>query len=171
MSDERKSWRDRDAAKDRSNHRDGPAGGNRPPKKESQAYRAYKSELNKIFEGGGLPEHLKDQLGETELGKRSAAEKTAREALMAELKPRKFLKAFRAYRADFGFPTDNDLLGRLLDTDDDELVLETMETIERLHSEGALKRAAALKARIKSALIAIDEPEVHEKGKALLELL
>ena len=136
MSDERKSWRDRDAAKDRSNHRDGPAGGNRPPKKESQAYRAYKSELNKIFEGGGLPEHLKDQLGETELGKRSAAEKTAREALMAELKPRKFLKAFRAYRADFGFPTDNDLLGRLLDTDDDELVLETMETIERLHSEG-----------------------------------
>ena len=75
MSDERKSWRDRDAAKDRSNHRDGPAGGNRPPKKESQAYRAYKSELNKIFEGGGLPEHLKDQLGETELGKRSAAEK------------------------------------------------------------------------------------------------
>ena len=171
MSDERKSWRDRDAAKDRSNHRDGPAGGNRPPKKESQAYRAYKSELNKIFEGGGLPEHLKDQLGETELGKRSAAEKSAREALMAELKPRKFLKAFRAYRADFGFPTDNDLLGRLLDTDDDELVLETMETIERLHSEGTLKRAAALKARIKSALIAIDEPEVHEKGKALLELL
>jgi len=170
VSDERKSWRDRDASKDRSRHRDGPSGG-RAPKTESQAYRAYKSELNKIFEGGGLPEHLKDQLGETELGKRSAEEKSARDALMNELKPRKFLKAFRSYRADFGFPADNDLLGRLLDTDDDELVLETMEQIQKLHSEGSLKRAAALKARIKSALIAIDEPDVQKLGKALLEIL
>ena len=55
MSDERKSWRDRDAAKDRSNHRDGPAGGNRPPKKESQAYRAYKSELNKFLKVADYP--------------------------------------------------------------------------------------------------------------------
>lgn len=171
MSDERKSWRERDASKDRSKHRDGPAQGGRPAKKESQAYRAYKSELNKIFEGGGLPEHLKEQLGETELGKKSAQEKAARDALMAELKPRKFLKAFRAYRADFGFPSDNDLLGRLLDTDDEELVLETMEHIETLHGEGSLKRASALKARIKSALIAIDDPEVQSKGKSLLDLL
>ena len=171
MSDDRKSWRERDNAKDRSSHRDGPGAGGRAPKRESQAYRAYKSELNKIFEGGGLPEHLKEQLGETELGKRSAAEKEARESLLAEFKPRKFLKAFRSYRADFGFPSDGDLLGRLLDTDDDELVLETMEHIESLHAEGELKRASALKARIKSALIALDDPEVHAKGKALLEVL
>ena len=72
---------------------------------------------------------------------------------------------------DFGFPSDGDLLGRLLDTDDDELVLETMEHIESLHAEGELKRASALKARIKSALIALDDPEVHAKGKALLDVL
>ena len=84
---------------------------------------------------------------------------------------RKLRKAFKAYRAEYGFPEEPALLNKLLESDDEDLLIETMETVERLFDAGELKAGSALKARIKSAMILVDAPEVQNLGNSLLKKL
>lgn len=125
MSDERpkKSWREIDRARESGSRRDEKRGGGGVSDERSAAYRAYKSQLDKLFDGG-------------------------------------------AKAADTG--ADEDAIARQLDSSDEAVVSDGLAALERLLSEGKPKRAAALKARLKSVQTTIDEPKIRERARALL---
>lgn len=123
--DRRRSWRELDRQRDRS----GDGGGRRDPDaagrrraESSGAYGAYKAQLDKMFApgGGGLPEHLKAQLGP--VSEESAARQQAR----------------RAFEDD---PTDAHLAAHLaagFELPEDARFL--MRTLDVLREESSLRR-------------------------------
>jgi len=169
----KKSWREIDQAREKSSHRreGGGGGGGGRGVENTQAYRAYKTQLNKLFDGGGLPAALKEKLEEKGVGNESKQKKDLARAIVAATAPAAIKAALEAYRAAQGFPDDEEALGKLLELDDVPVLLETLATLERLHGEGGLKRASSLKARIKTAQMTADSAKVTEAAKALLARL
>ena len=168
----KKSWREIDSGRNKSAHRSG-GGGSKPDRMaNSQAYRSYKTQLNKLFDGGAeLPDALKEKLQDSGLVEAAKAKKAATQAVLEAMSPRKLRKTFKEFRADYGFPEDAPFLNKLLESDDEDLLIETLETIERLVAAGELKAGSAMQARIKSAMIMVDAPEVQTLGNALLKKL
>lgn len=167
---DKKSWREIDQQRDKSEHRrdDGPKRA-RQPKAESQAYRAYKSQLDKLFDGGGVPDALKQRMDEAGIGKDKKARKAAAKAITDAVKPADRLSALNAYREAHGFPIEEDVLAVLLDLDDEpEVVREALETIEALLDGGRLKRAGSFKARVRTAKMTVDDDGVIEAAGRLL---
>ena len=166
----RKSWRDLDRQRDRSTHRreERPAGAGGKPLDRSQAYRAYKSQLDKLFDGGALPDALRDKLAEAGVGADAKRKKEALERLLsaADLKAE-----LETYAAAFGFPEDEAALARLLDLGDERIALDALRTIARLRDEGRVKRGASFKARIRTAQMTIDSPALHALARELLDKL
>jgi len=170
----KKSWREIDQGKDQSSHRKGGQSGSKPRRSDnSQAYRSYKTQLNKLFDGGGgaVPDALKGKLDDLETPEAVKAEKAARQAILDCLTPRKIRKAYRAYREEFEFPWDKDVIEKLLDLDDEDVILESFEILGQMHAEGLIKRASSLKMRIKTAQMTVDTSEVKSAGDTLLEKL
>ena len=169
----KKSWREIDQGKDTSSHRKSGQSGSKPRRSDnSQAYRSYKTQLNKLFDGGGaVPDALKEKLGGLEAPEEIKAEKAARQAILDCMTPRKIRKAYRAYREDYDFPWDKEVIEKLLDLDDEDVVLESFDVLGQMHAEGLIKRASSLKMRIKTAQMTVDTPEVKDAGNTLLELL
>ena len=90
---------------------------------------------------------------------------------MAELKPRKISEGVSGVsERTLGSPGQR-FIGSSSRTDDDRVGSRDDGNNRALALGGDSEAGGCPQARIKSALIAIDEPEVHEKGKALLELL
>jgi len=170
----KKSWRERDAQRGKSAHhgRDGQSSYQERKNSNSQAYRSYKTQLNKLFDGGALPEVLKDKLGDTAVGSSSKNRKEALKALKEAKTPKARLKELQAFREEFEFPKDEEVLGLLLELDDEpQIVVEALNTISELHGEGGLKRASSLKGRIKTAQMTVDDDDVFAAAKALLKKL
>ena len=172
---EKPSWREIDRRREEKKQGGGGGGGSSGGTgrhEKSRAYQSYKSQLNKLFDGTGvLPEALKGKLEDSEVAEQARAKREAAEAVLAADRPRKIRKLFKVYREEYGFPEDEDLLAKLLDSDDEDIVIECFETIGRLLDEGTLKRGPSLKARIKTAQITIDAPEIKELGDALIPRL
>jgi hypothetical protein len=170
----KRSWSEIDKMRDRSTHRREPGagggGGGRGRNLENtQAYRSYKTQLNKLFDGGGLPEALKSKLEEKGVGLEAKRKKELASALSSALAPAAIRTALAAYRAEVGaFPDEEEALGKLLELEDVPVLLETIATLDRLHGEGTLKRGASLKARLKTAQMTVDSPKVTEACRALL---
>ncbi|MCK5687997.1 hypothetical protein KAI87_01945 [Myxococcota bacterium] len=170
---EKKSWREIDRGRDGGQRRDDSSGGGgRGPKRESSAYRAYKSQLNKIFDGTGeLPESMKETLREAGVGDEAKERREALDKILAAERSRQLNKALKEYRERFGFPQDEEVLAKFLDEDDEELVLETLQTLEKLLAEEGLKKASSFKVRLKSVKMLIDEPDVLKLADKLLKAL
>lgn len=160
----KKSWRERDNARNHSAHRrDDKPSEQAQRQQSSQAYRAYKTQLNRLFDGGVVPDALKSKLDDAEVGVGANARKEAMASVKAAATPRALVKAVAEFRTTYGFPDDEEVLARLLELDDEAaLVLEAVQTLARLHAEAKLKRAAALKMRLKTALLTIDDPDVQQ---------
>lgn len=175
MSDDKpkKSWRERDRANDSSSHRrDEKAPVAQARHQKSAAYRNYKSQLNKLFDGGEMPAALKDKLGETETGKVAKRRKELTTAIVDAVKPRQVQSALREFRAEMeAFPADEEVLKKLIDLDDEEIVLEALDVIAALHREGTLKRASSFKARLKTVKMTLDAPAVVRRVDSLLAKL
>ncbi|MEE8408729.1 MAG: hypothetical protein V3T05_03910 [Myxococcota bacterium] len=172
---EKKSWREKDRQKDRSAHRrEEPPdrAGRGGARRESQAYQSYKSQLNKLFDGGGASGALKEKMDAAGIGKEKKARKAASKAIVDAAKPAERVKALQAYRDEHGFPRQEDVLATLLDLDDEaEIVLEALETIETLLEEGGLKRAGSFKARVKTVKMTVDDDDVVDAADRLLKKL
>lgn len=175
MSDDerpKKSWRDLDRKRDQSSHRSESKSEVRGAMREnSREYHAYKSQLDKMFSGGGLPEALKEKLAETDAGSGAKKKKELLDALKVAVKSREVVKALKAYREEHGFPEDEDALAKLIDLDEEKIVLEALQTLERMHDEGRLKRGRSFKARLKTVKMTIDEPKVQKCVDVLLKKL
>lgn len=136
----------------------------------SQAYSNYKRQLNRAFDGGALPDAIKEKLGETEFGKQKKARKAAAKAVTEAAGESAIFAAFVAYKEAHGFPEEEEVLGKLLELEaEPEVVGEALRTIGKLAAQGSLKRGKSLKARIKTAQMTVDDDDVFAAAKELLE--
>src|SRR5687768_707422 len=95
----KKSWSEIDKMRDKSSHRrDERPGGSQKRLESSQAYRSYKSQLDKIFDGGGLPDALKSKLEETGVGAEAKVRKEKAAAIKEATAPKAIREAVAAYR-------------------------------------------------------------------------
>ncbi len=166
----KKSWREIDAQRDKSGHRsEEPKGRGKPGRIErSQAYRSYKTQLDKLFSGGALPEALKEKLGDGGIAVEAKARKAAAELILAATSPKAIEAALAAYEGQHGFPEDEAVLARLLDLSKEAVLQRAIATIGRLRDEGRLKRAQSLKARLNTVAMTADDPEVQAAARALM---
>lgn len=135
----------------------------------SQAYSNYKRQLDRAFDGGGLPDALKAKLDETDFGKTKKARKAAAKVITDASTPKQIFTAFVAYKEAHGFPEEEEVLGKLLQLDDEpEVVSEALRIIGKLAAAGTLKRGKSLKARVKTAKMTTDDDDVFAAAKELL---
>jgi len=119
MGDDRpkKSWKEKDAARDRGGAKPArdPDARSREKVESSAAYSKYKSNLDKLFTPGGtsLPPALKEKLGP------ASEEGQKKQKLVADLSDKADLASLSAYLdAGLTLPADGRLLIRLLDVPD-----------------------------------------------------
>jgi hypothetical protein len=171
----KRSWKEIDQMRDGSAHRKEPrreGGGPSLRTESSQAYRSYKSQLNKLFDGGGaLPEALQKQLEEKGVAKDASRKKTMTDAISQGGAPQAIVAALEAYRAEYGFPENEEALAKLLDLTDESILLETIKTIDMLKTDDRLKRGNALKARLKTVEMTVDASEVVRAARELTKKL
>lgn len=164
----KKSWREIDQQRDGSQHRKGPKSGGAPGRGEnSQAYRSYKSQLNKLFDGGGLPDLVRAKLGDTGVADDAARKKTLVDGLLAAAKPADLLTRLAEFRAVYSFPENEEVLAKLLDLTDEAILLETIKTIAALKADSRLKRPNMFKARLKTVEMMAETPAVQEAARSL----
>ena len=169
----KKSWKEIDQMRDGSSRgRGDKARPGESRRQNSSEYRSYKSQLNRLFDGGGLPDALKEKLGDDdEFLEQAKARKAARDAILKARTAKDVHVALAAFREAHGFPEHEEVLAKLLDLEDEDVILETIQTIDRLLGEGQLSKASSLKARLKTVHMMIDEPEIQDAAKALLRKL
>jgi hypothetical protein len=132
----KKSWRELDAARDKGGgggRRRDPSERDREKASKSQAYSAYKSQLDKLFKPGGaqLPEHMR-----AALGPQSDESKTKR-ALLEALSADPGEATLRAMvEAQVALPPEPRLLTGLLDVRDEALLRTVLQALLELVEVG-----------------------------------
>lgn len=169
----RRSWRDVDKRRAQSSHHGDQerTSSHEQRLQRSGAYRAYKRQLDNLFTGGVVPDALKEKLADSGVVGHGAERKEMRDALLGARTPKKIREALSRYRETCGFPADEEVLAKLLDLEDEGIVLETLQTLERIHTEQGLTRANSLKARIKTVQMMVDDDDVQDVASRLLKQL
>ena len=162
----KKSWREIDQAREHGGARREPNRSQARP--NSQAYRSYKTQLGKLFDGGIVPPTIAQSLGTTTSGGGQSNQRaTAAKAIVEAAAPKALQAALHAYNESFGFPQDEPVLLKLLDSSDEAVVGQAVAGLAALQGRGALKRAAATKARLKTVEVTHDHRELRAAAKAL----
>ena len=168
----KKSFSELDKARREKKHRRDDTSPGQSRRERSQAYSSYKRDLNKIFDGGGLPDLLKEKLADTEVGQQSKAKKEALQAITDASSRRKMLAALKSFEEVHGFPEDEATLTKLLEFDDeDAILLKALQGLESLLAEDVLKRRSAVKMRVKSLQMTADDDDVADAATALAKKL
>ena len=123
-----KSWRELDAAKDRGGRREQPSESERRRDKaeKTTAYKAYKSNLDKLFTPGGveLPESLKAKLGAVD-----PESKGKQEALRALRESPSAETLGRVIELGLEPPDDPCLLMQLIELEDEALLVKVLTVL------------------------------------------
>ena len=167
----KRSWREIDAMREKSGQRRDERASPSGRGERSQAYRSYKTQLNRLFDGGALPEALGGKLEESGIAREAKQKKELAAVVVAAKSTTAMQSALAQYQAAFGPPDEEEVLATLLGTDNEAMVLEAIAGIGRLQSDGRLKRGASLKARIKTAQMTVDSPRVKDAATKLLSRL
>ena len=160
-----KSWSEIDKARDRS-------GGSRKDTREretfqnSTGYTKYKTNLDRLFSGGGalLPEHLREKV---DPGGEKAAEDETRKALYAIEDTKLFHSAAAEFLSAHEIPDDPRLLDRLLTHPDEEILEKALARLEELHRKGSLKVPPALTQRLSTVEIDSGDPKIRRRAADL----
>ena len=162
-----KTWREKDRGRDRSAHRkeERPARG--AGRATETASAAYKRQLDKFFDKGVVPEHLKDRLGDapaTGAGERQ----TLMRAVFAADAGKPLIKALDAFLAQHELPDDPKLLLLALDHPKDAVILQALIQLEAYAETGkAIPRKPVLKAKLEELEYSSFDPRVQRKAVAL----
>jgi hypothetical protein len=168
---EKLSWRELDARRDRSAQRPVSPAAGRPAQPESQAYRAYKSQLGRLFDGGALPGALQSKLAHAGISDDSKQRRAAGDTVVAAEGEAASLAALAAYCASFGMPDDERVLAKLLDLTDTATLTRTLQHLTSLVRTGALKHSATLRGRVKGLQMATGDDDVWALCRDLLAKL
>ncbi len=162
---EKKSWRDIDRQRDQSRHREGERQGGPSPRVES-ATAAYKRKLDAIFEGGeGIPEHLREKLGE-EAG--PSERQVAMRAVRAAESGKPLVKAIDAFLAEYEMFDDMELLLRVLEHPKDPVLLQALEKIGAWVDSGqAVPKKDLFKRRLEGLEFSSFDPRVQRKAQGI----
>lgn len=170
----RKSWREIDRARGKSAHTssDKPDFA-RERLERSQAYREYKSNLDKFFEGGATaaPDGLKALLDPT--GEKSARAKAIEAIQKASAEDRKkWSELVKAFVEEHELPPDPYLLTEFLGHPRERVADKALARIEGLVEEGQLKKVPpSLDQQLRSLELTADDEELRERAKVLREKL
>jgi len=165
------SWRDLDRKRDQSAHRrEDSAGRGRQPRVES-ATAAYKRKLDKFFDQGVVPEHLKDKLPAGESEGPSERQQLLR-TIRTGKSGKELHKAIDKLRVDFGLPDDMEILVRVLEHPKDPVLLDALGLIEaHVESGKQVPKKALLVQRLKGLEFSSFDPRVQRKAVSLANRL
>lgn len=161
---EKKSWREIDAKRDGSAH--APRGERSGADKREEnrlkgaAYQGYKRDLDKLFSGAELPDYLKSMVPELPKDEAKAGQLALLGAITRAESQVDFEAAVAAYLALHSeFPSDADLLIRLLDYPDEAIQLQALQQAQAISVATPLphKRQYALKAQSLAMMADLDD--------------
>lgn len=130
--------------------------------------RGYKSDLNKLFETGEVPDRFKDVMSglNSASGQSAERQKRIRDARNAE-SLEDFDAAIRALVADHTLPEDEPLLERMLDLEDEDLICMALDQLIEMDASRPIKRRAIIKLRLET----IKQVAHSERTRSLAEML
>jgi len=178
MSDDRKrkrSWRDIDRNKDRSDHRQ-ESGSGRPrgAKGQAAASRSHRSALDQLFNSGKVGDLVKKRDLETGVAADDPDEPSRRkltEKINQAPDRDSKVAAIDAYLERFSLPADFDVLSQILDHPDPDVVGDALDKIEALLEIDKPRRARTLIAQLKTLQDLSEWGKLRRRAAALLDKL
>ncbi len=178
MSDDRKrkrSWREIDRNKDRSDHRQESGSGQpRGAKGQAAASRSHRSALDQLFNSGKVGDLVKKRDLETGVAADDpdapSRRKLTERINQASDRDSK-VAAIDAYLEKFSLPADFDVLSQILDHPDPDVVGETLDKIETLLEIDKPRRARTLIAQLKTLQDLSEWGKLRRRATALLDKL
>lgn len=168
MGDDDKSWRDIDRQRDGSDHVRDDTDSNRRDKRGDHK---YKQDLEKLFQSGGNVPDRFDQVMD-EVGPEEGSDEAERQEEIEKLREadgfREFAKAVNVFmQKDYRMPDDEELLVRMLDHPDNDIVRTTLAHIVDLANRRELQRKAPLESRLSTIRTMTDDTEILELADAI----
>jgi hypothetical protein len=170
----KKTWREIDAARSGSSHHgsrsDVKRGGR--PVEQSREYRAYKTKLDKLFSGSSdaIPEGIKDKLLESDFGAKARDAKAIEKSMLAAVGEKAILASLAEYEKTHGFPTGEVMLMKLLEITDEEVLGKVLSAIWAKFEEKSMHTSVALRTRLSTVKMLVDDPYIHDAADALLRM-
>lgn len=169
----KKIWRDTSHTS-RDNGRTAPAGtsiGGRRVHTPSSP-RGYKSDLDKMFETGEVPERFRDVMSglNTATGQSAERQKLIREARTAE-NHADFEGAVRNLVSTYTLPDDEPLLVRMLDLEDEELIRLSLDQLIEMDATRGLQKRSLIRLRLDTIAQVAKESSTRDLANMLRERL
>ena len=165
----RRSWREIDRGRDLGGRRPGPAPTNQGTLKGGAAKR-YRSQLDRIFAGGGLPDEIKRQAPSLE-GLQASEAQLQVEAVLKASDPVELARAVDALLAVQPMPSDPELLVKILAHPKGTHARQALEQLLEVLESGRPPNARLLKTRLSTLKLLVDDDDVHHLADAALALL
>ncbi len=168
----KKSWREIDRGRDSSQHRSREDNSPREKKRQhSTAYQNYKSDLDKLFTGGDVPDYLKNMMPEAESNADPGQLKLLG-AIHRATSASELTKSVDEYLAGYDeFPDDIDLLARVLDHPNENVQLLAVRQIDRIQREQPLAHKQQFILKLDSISMMADDDDLRELAEELLARL
>jgi hypothetical protein len=169
----KKSWKEIDRQRDRSQHRrDERPGAGRP--RGGDASRSRRSALDQLFSSGKIADLVKQRDQETgvEASASGPSRRQLGQAILEATDRNAKLRAIDAYLEAFSMPRDLEVLAHVLDHPDDEVVEQALDQIATcLAEDGPPRRARTLRAQLKIVADLSEWGKLRRRAEALLDQL
>jgi len=134
--------------------------------------RGYKSDLDKMFNTGEVPERFQPVMAELKSasGQSADRQKLIRQARLAEASA-DFEVIIRQLIADYSLPEDEELLIRMLDLDDEAMHHAALDILLEMEGSRPLKKRALLRLRLDTVLQLAKQSHTLEVAQMLRDRL
>ena len=162
----KRSWKEIDQAKTSGKRPSDSTAGRSQSAKDRYAYNSYKTQLNRLFDQGGI-----GALMGTDGPSPAQSKRALERALTEHVSPKAFEAALKAHMDQHGLPEDADVLMRAFDVTDEKVLMRALEALKDRLAQGAPLRRQALRSRLKTLVLSCDAPKIVATAKAMLEQL
>ena len=173
MSDDdrkqRRSWREIDRNRDVKSNRGAPAVGSEKTLK-GQAAKRYRSQLDKIFAGGALPDSLRQQAPNMASMEKSERHLRA-EAVLKASEPKEVQAAVAEMLAHDPMPSDPELLVKVLADSSGKHAISAIESLLEVLESGRPNNARLLKTRLQTLKLTTGDDDIDRLADCAIALL
>lgn len=160
----KKSWKEIDQRRESGRKPDAGGGAQGREQRPSHAYNAYKNQLGRLFDQGGM--------GATPEGLQAASkDKATQRALLDITNPLALQKAALVHIAEAGLPTDPEVLMALLVVSDEALLKQVLVAIAHAVEQNKIKRLQTLRSRLTTLKLTCDAPKIIALAQGILTQL
>lgn len=165
---EKKSWKEIDRGRDGSRTQTPAVRRVHTP----ASPRGYKSDLDKMFNTGEVPDRFRDVMGglKTASGQSAERQKLIRQARVAEAAA-DFEAIIRELITSYSLPEDEEILIRMLDLDDEALHTAALDILLEMDATRPLKKRALLRLRLDTVQQLARQSRTLELAQMLRERL